>query len=173
MNKALYSTGNTDWETPQDLFDIINKIFKFDIDVCATAANTKCRKYYTEEQDGLKQKWEGNVWCNPPYGRDIGEWVSKACHSHCNKTTVVMLLPARTDTKWFHERVFMDADVIFLKGRLKFGGGKGSAPFPSMIAIWGYKKHKEVLKLEYELTGERTVKRFMPIMPSRSSWTRL
>jgi len=139
MDKALFSTGNTEWETPQEFFDIINRVFKFDIDVCATAKNTKCKRYFTKEIDGLTQEWKGSVWCNPPYGRNIGKWVKRGYEEGACGSTVVMLLPARTDTKWIHEYVFGRAYHIFLKGRLKFSGGGNSAPFPSMLAIWSFR----------------------------------
>ena len=100
--------------------------------------NAKCDKYFTKEIDGLKQTWGGEVcWCNPPYGREVGKWVKKAYQSCIHeKATVVMLLPARTDTKWFHEYIYGKAEIKFLKGRLKFGGSKNSAPFPSFLAIF-------------------------------------
>lgn len=132
----LFSSKSEDWETPQDLFDKLNEVFYFTLDVCASAKNAKCKKYFTKEQDGLAQNWGMNtVWCNPPYGRQIGEWVEKcACYPRCS----VMLLPARTDTKWFHEWIYKndDAYVYFLKGRLRFGDAKNSAPFPSMIVVF-------------------------------------
>ena len=138
MDKALFAHGNTEWETPDEFFDIVNKAFKFDIDVCATAENTKCKRYFSPQDDGLTQEWRGTIWCNPPYGRSVEKWVSRARDScMVNDATVVMLLPARTDTKWIHEYVFRSAHVIFLRGRLKFGKSSNSAPFPSMLAIFG------------------------------------
>ena len=140
MDKTLFPTGNTEWETPQDFFDILNRVFRFDIDVCATRKNAKCKRYFTFELNGLAQDWIGTVWCNPPYDRSIDRWLKKANQSHEQGATVVMLLPARTDTRWIHEYVFGKAQVIFLKGRLKFGNSSHSAPFPSMLAIWGGRK---------------------------------
>ena len=140
MNKELMFSSKTDlWETPQNLFDELDKEFNFDIDVCATPENAKCKNYYTQEQNGLSQPWLGTVWCNPPYGRQISFWVEKAWHSTKNKnSTVVMLLPARTDTRWFHDYIYKkeNVEIRFLKGRLKFGDSKNSAPFPSMIVIF-------------------------------------
>jgi phage N-6-adenine-methyltransferase len=134
MNKEVMFSSRTDlWETPQGLFDELDAEFHFDLDVCALPENAKCEKYYTPEQDGLSQEWNGVCWCNPPYGREIGKWVRKAAKSG---TTVVMLLPARTDTKWFHDYILHRAEVRYLRGRLKFGGGKNSAPFPSMVVIY-------------------------------------
>ncbi len=129
----MFSSATDLWETPQNLFNELNKEFHFDVDVCALPENAKCRKFYSPEENGLSQKWGGNCWCNPPYGRKIGEWVKKASESNA---TVVMLLPARTDTKWFHEYILNKAEIRFIKGRLKFGNSKNSAPFPSMIVIF-------------------------------------
>ena len=134
MNTEVMFSSKTDlWETPQDLFDKYNAIYHFETDVCALPENAKCKNYFTPEMDGLKQEWTGVCWCNPPYGREIGKWVEKAAKSFA---TVVMLLPARTDTKWFHDWVLPYGEIEFLKGRLKFGGAKNSAPFPSMIVVF-------------------------------------
>lgn len=137
MNTDLMFSSKTDmWETPQDLFDRLNEEYNFECDVCAIPENAKCKKYYTPEVDGLKQEWRGVCWCNPPYGREIGKWVEKAyVASTYYGATVVMLLPARTDTKWFHDYC-LKGKIEFLRGRLKFGGSKNSAPFPSMIVIF-------------------------------------
>lgn len=134
MNTNLMFSSKTDlWETPQDLFDKYNAIHHFETDVCAIAENAKCDRYFTPEMDGLSQEWTGTCWCNPPYGRNIGQWIEKAAKSAAK---VVMLLPARTDTKWFHEYCLTFGKIEFLKGRLKFGGAKNAAPFPSMIVIF-------------------------------------
>ena len=134
VNKEVMFSSATDlWETPQDFFDILNDEFHFDIDVCALPENAKCGKFYSPEDDGLSKNWGGTCWCNPPYGRKIGEWVKKASESNA---TVVMLLPARTDTKWFHDYIYHKTEIRFIKGRLKFGNSKNSAPFPSMIVIF-------------------------------------
>ena len=132
----MFSSNTDMWATPQDFFDVINKEFNFTVDVCATAENTKCGLFFTPEQDGLKQKWEGICYMNPPYGRSIGKWIQKAYNSSKEGAVVVGLLPARTDTKWFHEYIYNKAEIRFIKGRLKFGGCKNSAPFPSMVVIW-------------------------------------
>ena len=132
-----FSSKTPEWETPQDLFDQLNKEFNFDLDVCATKENAKCERYYTKDDNGLIQDWSGNVWCNPPYGREIGKWVSKA-YLESHKGVIVMLVPARTDTRWFHDWIYKcrSCEVRFLKGRLKFGKSKNSAPFPSMVVIF-------------------------------------
>lgn len=136
MNDVLFSSKSVVWETPQDLFDKLNAEFHFDLDVCALPENAKCEKYYTPEDDGLLQPWNGVCWCNPPYGRTIGKWVQKAYETFAGGGTVVMLLPARTDTKWFHEYIYNKAEIRFIKGRLKFGNSKNAAPFPSMIVVF-------------------------------------
>ena len=133
MHEALFSSATDEWSTQNAFFQALNAEFRFELDVCATDENAKCAKYYTREQDGLAQKWGGVCWCNPPYGREVGKWVQKGAESGC---TVVMLLPARTDTKWFHEYIYGRAEVRFVRGRLKFGGSKNSAPFPSMVVVF-------------------------------------
>lgn len=144
MNTDLMFSSKSDlWETPQDFFDRLNEEFHFDIDVCALPENAKCERYYTPEMDGLEQPWEGTCWCNPPYGKhSIIKWVRKAAFSAAAGSTVVMLLQARTDTQWFHEFVLSKAEIRFVKGRLKFGGCKNSAPFPSIVVIF-YPPSKE------------------------------
>jgi site-specific DNA-methyltransferase (adenine-specific) len=139
MNTELMFSSKTDlWETPQDLFDKLNNEFQFTLDVCATPENAKCDNFYTKEQDGLKYPWKGAVWCNPPYGRGIGQWVRRALFASVSGSTVVMLLPARTDTKWFHDYIYKrnNVEIRFIRGRLKFGGSKNSAPFPSMVVVF-------------------------------------
>ena len=103
--------------------------------MCATDDNAKCAKYYTEEMDGLSQEWRGVCWMNPPYGRTIGKWMKKAYESSLEGATVVCLVPARTDTNWWHDYA-MKGDIEFIKGRLKFGGSKNSAPFPSAVVVF-------------------------------------
>jgi len=140
INSGLFTSTTDNWATPQDFFDKLDKEFHFDLDVCADDQNHKCEKYFTKEQNGLSQEWKGKVWCNPPYGREIGDWVA-AVAAHPDGG--VMLLPARTDTKWFHDYIYSNknAEIRFVKGRLKFGGSKNSAPFPSMVVV--FKKHDE------------------------------
>lgn len=137
MNTEVMFSSKTDmWETPQDFFDKLNEEFHFTVDVCAIPENAKCEKFFTPEMNGLKQEWTGICWCNPPYGREIGKWVEKAYVASTWGATVVMLLPARTDTKWFHEYIYNNAEIRFIKGRLKFGNSKTAAPFPSMVVIF-------------------------------------
>jgi len=125
-----------DWETPQFLFDGLNAEFRFDVDVCSTPENAKCRRFFTEEDDGLQQEWTGACWMNPPYGRQIARWVEKAFKSSLDGALVVCLVPARTDTQWWHQYVTRASDIRFLRGRLKFGGAENSAPFPSAVVVF-------------------------------------
>lgn len=135
---AMFSSKTDMWATPQDFFDKLNKEFHFTLDACTTPENAKCERFFTKEQDGLAQPWNGIVWCNPPYGREISKWVKRALESSKNGSIVVMLLPARTDTSWFHEYIYNKAkEIRFIRGRLKFGGSKNSAPFPSMVVVFG------------------------------------
>ena len=139
MNNELMFSSKTDlWPTPNDFFDKLNDEFHFTLDPCSTHENAKCYKHFTKEENGLLQDW-GNevVFCNPPYGRQIKDWVKKSYEeSQKDNTTVVMLIPARTDTIYFHEYIYHKAEIRFIKGRLKFGNAKNSAPFPSMVVIF-------------------------------------
>lgn len=136
--KVLFSSKEEKWATPQDFFDKLNDEFHFTLDAAASPDNAKCPVYFTEEQNGLAQSWEGHtVWCNPPYCRKTGAWVKKAWEEHQRTgCTVVMLLPSRTDVRWFHDYILGKAEIRFIKGRLKFGGNKNSAPFPSIVVIY-------------------------------------
>lgn len=135
----MFSSKSDEWATPQDLFDRLNAVYNFDLDPCATPENAKCSLYYTKSDNGLEKSWGGRcAFVNPPYGREIGKWVKKAWEeSQKPKTKVVMLLPARTDTAWFHDYIYhRAAEIIFIRGRLRFGGQTNSAPFPSMVVIF-------------------------------------
>ena len=135
--EVMFSSNSNEWSTPQEFFDELNKEFNFNLDPCADNHNAKCNKYFTVEQNGLLQDWKGHtVFCNPPYGKVIGDWVKKAFEeAQKPNTTVVMLIPARTDTKYFHEYIYKKHEIRFIKGRLKFGNSKNSAPFPSMVVV--------------------------------------
>jgi site-specific DNA-methyltransferase (adenine-specific) len=124
------------WATPQYLYDEYNAKYQLTCDAAASARNTKCPKFFTKKQDGLKQDWgTERVWCNPPYGRVLGKWMQKADDACRAGATVVMLVPSRTDTKWFH-KIAMKRKKVFLKGRVKFGNGKSPAPFPSLVVVF-------------------------------------
>lgn len=137
MGVNVHFSSNTDlWETPLDFFNKINDVYKFNLDVCANDENAKCKNYYTIVDDGLSKEWVGNCWMNPPYGREIKKWMKKAYESSLNGALVVCLVPARTDTFWWHEYA-IKGRVEFIRGRLKFGGHVNSAPFPSALVVFG------------------------------------
>lgn len=161
MDKIHYSTGKDNWGTPQDLFDSLNKEFGFTLDPCADEHNHKCEKYYTIEQDGLKQDWSGEtVFCNPPYSKQTktnpGQimWVKKCYEESLKGNTVVMLIPARTDTIMFHDYILGRAEVRFIKGRIKFETdgvkSKDPAPFPSMIVVYRNNEVATVRSVQYK-----------------------
>ena len=146
----MFSNINNAWCTPQSFFDELDKEFHFTLDPCATEKSAKCNKFYTAIEDGLKQDWGGQtVFVNPPYGRQIGKWIEK-CYWESKKqnTIVVVLMPARTDTRYFHDYILPYAEIRFIKGRLTFWDLDGEkyingrfnemtpAPFPSMLAIF-------------------------------------
>lgn len=135
INKGMFTSTTDMWETPQDFFDKWDRIYNFELDVCATPENAKCARYFTPEQNALQQEWNGVCWMNPPYGRDISRWVKKAYESAQKGATVVCLLPARTDTAWWHDYC-MHGDITFVRGRLKFGGSKSNAPFSNAVVVF-------------------------------------
>lgn len=150
MKTAVHFSSATDlWSTPQEFFDRLSDEFQFTTDVCALPENAKCRRYYTTpggmlyeslwygtaQHDGLAQQWSGVCWMNPPYGREIVRWMAKAYESAQAGATVVCLVPARTDTTWWHVYA-MKGDVRFIRGRLKFGEAENCAPFPSACVIF-------------------------------------
>lgn len=161
VEKALFSSDRQDWETPQDLFDTLNKIFEFDVDVCANETNHKCKKYFKESDDALSiPNWNKAVtrpgwrrlmcWMNPPYKRTLQSWIDKIGEQVDRGSAVVALVPARTETKWFQPLWNADA-LIFVRGRLKFVGAKSSAPFPSVIAVFGRKLKRRERKALNEI----------------------
>ena len=146
LNSGMFTSDTSEWATPQDFFDKLNAEFHFTLDPCATPENAKCGKFYTKEQNGLAQDWTGEtVFCNPPYGKEISAWVEK-CYKHSlSGECAVMLIPSRTDTRWFHEWVYGKAELRFVKGRLRFNDSKGSAPFPSLVVVYRGATHDEKL----------------------------
>jgi phage N-6-adenine-methyltransferase len=132
---ALFSSKSDNWATPQWLSAQLDAEFGFEIDVCASPDNAKCQRYFTVD-DGLTQDWKGTCWCNPPYGRAIGDLVGKACLSSLEGATVVCLVPARTDTAWWQDWAMRAHDTRFLRGRFRFGDATTSAPFPSAVLIF-------------------------------------
>ena len=137
MNTELmFSSATDDWATPIGFFAALDRVFRFELDVCASDTNHKCARYFTAEQNGLSQDWRGTCWMNPPYGRGIGDWVKKAHDSaRHHGATVVCLVPARTDTRWW-QTYCRDAEVFFVPGRLKFGSAKHNAPFPCAVVVF-------------------------------------
>ena len=145
-SSVFFSSQSDDWETPHWLFQELDREFHFTLDPCATPANAKCKQFYTKEDNGLTKDWTGVVFLNPPYGRNVGKWIRKAYFESQRGVTVVCLLPARTDTVWWH-RYCLKGEIRFLKGRVKFGGAKNSAPFPSVIVIFkGQRERKKDIK---------------------------
>lgn len=140
ITKGLMSSNSNEWATPEKIFNELNKEFNFTLDPCSTHRNAKCKKHYTIEENGLIQDWSKDVvFCNPPYGKEICKWVEKA-FTECKKgATVVLLIPARTDTRYFHQFIYKQHEIRFIKGRLKFidefGNEGKAAPFPSMIVV--------------------------------------
>lgn len=133
----IFKSNNDEWATPQDVYDALNSEFHFNLDPCCTAENAKCEYHFTAAENGLLQSWGGySVFCNPPYS-EIEKWVRKAYFESQNPNTIiVMLIPARTDTRYFHKWIYHRSEIRFIKGRLKFGTAKYNAPFPSMIVIY-------------------------------------
>jgi phage N-6-adenine-methyltransferase len=131
-----YSSHTDEWATPPELFAVIAREFRFDVDVCALPVSAKCARYFTPEDDGLAQEWSGTCWMNPPYGAQIGRWVTKAHLSADAGAIVVCLVPARTDTGWWWDHC-RHAEIRFLRGRLRFGEAETGAPFPSAIVVFG------------------------------------
>jgi len=130
-----FSSKSDEWSTPWTLYRRLDEEFHFTLDVAATAQNAKCARYFTREDDGLSQSWKGErVFCNPPYGRMNVRWWQKM--DECDAELCVALLPARTDTRCFHEHVLGRAEIRFVRGRIHFNGSKTAAPFPSIISIW-------------------------------------
>jgi site-specific DNA-methyltransferase (adenine-specific) len=131
-----FSSKRDDWSTPQWLFERLDDYFHFTLDPCSSDANTKCRKHFTVAEDGLSRSWKGEaVFMNPPYGKEIGKWMAKAYRESKKGATVVCVVPARTDTAWWHDSAAR-GEVHHIRGRLKFGDGKNSAPFPSVVVIF-------------------------------------
>ncbi len=135
-HQVHFSSQTDEWETPSALFQQLNNEFHFTLDPCATKANAKCTQYFTKVEDGLLQNWRREaVFMNPPYGREIAKWMCKALESSLAGATVVCLVPARTDTRWWHDYA-MRGEIRYLRGRLKFGESKNCAPFPSAVVIF-------------------------------------
>lgn len=148
VNSGLFTSTTDEWPTPDDLFSALDTEFGFTLDPCATADNNKCPRYYTKAVDGLTQPWPGVVYMNPPYGREVGKWVAKAYQASRAGATVVCLIPARTDTSYWHDYAMRAAEVRFIRGRLHFDNARQqgrkesgeskahNAPFPSVVIVF-------------------------------------
>ena len=143
QHKAAFLSVSHDWRTPQALFDVLDEEFRFTLDAAASTENALCARYFTAEDDALQQPWTGSVFCNPPYGRTIGDWVRWAyIQSRTNADVVVLLIPARTETSWWHMYAMQAAEIRFIRGRIRFHGGKKenaqshNATFPSCLVIF-------------------------------------
>lgn len=142
LRRALFTSARSNWETPRALFDRLAAEFQFTRDVCATHVNRKCRAYFGTKDDGLRQRWTGTCWMNPPYGRTIAPWIRKARCESRRGVRVVCLIPARTDTAWWHDEVMRAQEIRLLRGRVRFVGAISAAPFPSAVVIFDSRRSK-------------------------------
>lgn len=134
--KLFFGSRTCEWPTPKWLFDALDREFRFTLDPCSTHQNAKCKEHFTIEDDGLLQSWRNQVvFMNPPYGRAIAKWMEKAYNERDHGATVVCLVPARTDTAWWHNWA-MKGEIRFLRGRVKFEGAISVAPFPSAVVVF-------------------------------------
>jgi len=149
MNRVHFQSDVHTWETPIELFRRLDAEFHFTLDVCALPETAKCTRYFSPTDDGLAQPWEGVCWMNPPYGRAIADWMRKACEESQRGCTVVCLVPARTDTEWWHQYA-MRGEIRYLRGRVRFGAATSCAPFPSAVVIfrdrWWERRHSQASK---------------------------
>lgn len=142
VNQGMFTSRTDEWSTPPEFFAAMDEEFGFTLDVCASAENAKCRRYFSREDDGLSRNWHGTAWMNPPYGRGISKWVEKAWRSAGLGATVVCLIPARTDTAYWHDYVMQATEIRFIRGRLHFADGQSpesiahNAPFPSCVVVF-------------------------------------
>lgn len=131
-----FSSATPEWYTPLDFFQVLDAEFNFTLDPCCTHENAKCARHFTQADNGLAQDWgTETVFMNPPYGREIKDWMRKAYEASLAGAVVVCLVPARTDTAWWHDYA-IKGENRFLRGRLKFGGATTSAPFPSAVVVF-------------------------------------
>jgi len=142
INKGMMSSSSNEWETPQDFFDKLNDEFGFTLDAAASFENHKCDRFYGKGNCALVRPWPGIVWCNPPYGRIIGKFIQKGYEESQKDSVVVMLIPSRTDTKYWHEYVMKAKEIRFVRGRLRFVGAPSNAPFPSAVVVFTAGKHQ-------------------------------
>lgn len=137
QHAAAFMSQKQDWTTPKPFFDYWNRNYRFTLDAAAEPHNALCDRYFTPEDDALSKDWENEtVWLNPPYGPGIGKWVKKAYEESQKGAEVVMLIPARTETSWWHEYVMQAREIVLIRGRMRFGGSQVNAPFPSCVVIF-------------------------------------
>ena len=146
MNESLFMSNKDDWETPKELYETLDKEFHFNLDPCCSKDTAKCDRFYTIEDDGLAKDWTGCVFMNPPYGRQIINWVKKAKEESDKGATIVCLVPARTDTKWWHTYCMKSAEIRLLTRRLTFEGANNKATFPAAIVVFRPGENKPTLK---------------------------
>ena len=148
-HRIMVSSKTNEWATPQSLYDELNQEFQFTLDPCATKKNHKCDKYYTIQDDGLLKRWEGVVFMNPPYGGNTKAWIQKAYQESLKGAVVVCLIVSATDRSYWHDYIFpYAAQIRFLRGRLKFGDSKTTAPFSSAVIVFSQAKYEK--KIVYE-----------------------
>lgn len=140
-HQAAFLSTREDWSTPQAFFDHLHARYHFTLDAAASPENAKCADYFTEEDDALTKRWRGVVFCNPPYGPGIGKWVAKARYEAGKGATVVLLIPTRTDTSWWHDHVMKARHIVLIRGRMRFGGSPVNAPFPSCLVVFTPGQH--------------------------------
>lgn len=158
--KLMFSSKEEKWQTPDNIFNELDKEFNFTLDPCCQHDSAKCAKHYTPVEDGLTKDWSKDVtFVNPPYGRELKKWVEKSYNEFKKGGTVVMLIPARTDTSYFHDFIYNIAEIRFLRGRIKFINPEtktpgDSAPFPSMVVVFENKPGYDIMN------GEKQYKMF-------------
>ena len=148
FDEQLYSSKRQDWATPQALFDALHAEFNFELDAAASAHNAKCLTYLDEQTNALEQDWAtlskgGAVWLNPPYGREIGRWIEKASQEG-ERCSVVVLIFARTDTRWWHQYAMKAAEIRLIPGRVTFGGAANVAPAPSCVLVFDEARRRPI-----------------------------
>lgn len=151
--RVHFSSQKQDWTTPPELFEWADKVWgPFNLDAAATKETALCARYLTPEDDALSQDWSGRVWLNSPYGREIGAWVAKAHRESLRCEVIVQLLPARPDTAYWHDLIWAEAaEILFLRGRLRFGGAPHSAPFPSALVVWRAAQNQQVCGVDWRV----------------------
>lgn len=154
MNPVVFSSKTSEWSTPQAFFDAVDAEFGFSLDAAASSENAKCPRYFTAEDDGLLQSWDGVVWVNPPYGHAIGRWVRKCYQESQRGAVVVGLIPAKTETRWWHDYVMRSSEVRLIRGRMRFSGSRINAPFPSALVVWQPGDHTPTFRVMDRILDE-------------------